>query len=72
VCQGAYGPGWKSTSYPSLSKYTDKSINKFYDAFTDAGITVVPDPIKDTVREVHTSNVPVYKKWISFINNNGN
>ena len=70
VCQGAYGPGWKSTPYPSLAKYTDKYISKFYSAFTDAGITVVPNPIKDTVREVHTPNVPVYKKWALFINNN--
>ena len=72
VCQGAYGPGWKSTPYPSLAKYTDKYINTFYSAFTDAGITVVPYPIKDTVTEVHTPNVPVYKKWVSFINNNAN
>lgn len=72
VCQGAYGLGWKSTPYSSLSKYTDKYINTFYKAFTDAGITVVPYPIKDTVTEVHTPNVPVYKKWVSFINNNAN
>jgi len=72
VCQGAYGPKWKSTGAPSLAKYTDKYISKFYGAFTDAGITVVPYPIKDTVIEVHTPNVPVYKKWALFINNNAN
>jgi peptidoglycan hydrolase-like protein with peptidoglycan-binding domain len=72
VCQGAYGPGWKSTPYPSLAKHTDKYVNTFYEAFADAGITVVPYPIKDTVTEVHTPNVPVYKKWVSFINNNAN
>ena len=72
VCQGAYGPGWKSTSYPSLSKYTDKYISTFYGAFKDAGITVVPYPIKDTVKNVHDPDVPVYKKWISFINNKAN
>ena len=72
VCQGAYGPGWKNTGAPSLAKYTDKYINTFYSAFTDAGITVVPYPIKDTVLNVHSPSVPVYKKWVSFINNNAN
>jgi len=72
VCQGAYGPGWKNTEAPSLAKYTDKYISKFYSAFTDAGIIVVPYPIKDTVKNVHSPNVPVYKKWALFINNNAN
>jgi hypothetical protein len=72
VCQGAYGPKWKSTGAPSLAKYTDKYIDTFYSAFTNAGITVVPYPIKDTVLNVHSPSVPVYKKWALFINNNAN
>jgi hypothetical protein len=71
VCQGAYGPGWKSTKYPHLANYTDKYMSNFYNAFAAAGITVVPYPIKDTVTELHTPTVPVYKKWGSYINSAG-
>jgi GH24 family phage-related lysozyme (muramidase) len=71
VCQGAYGPKWKSTKYPHLANYTDQYISSFYNAFAAAGITVVPYPIKDTVLNVHAPSVPVYKKWGSYINSNG-
>lgn len=71
VCQGAYGPRWKSTKYPHLANYTDQYMISFYNAFAAAGITVVPYPIKDTVLNVHTPSVPVYKKWGSYINSHG-
>ena len=70
VCQGAYGPKWKNTSYPHLANYTDQYMINFYNAFAAAGITVVPFPIKDTVTQLHTPSVPVYKKWGSYINSN--
>ena len=71
VCQGAYGPKWKNTKYPHLANYTDQYMINFYNAFAAAGITVVPYPIKDTVLNVHTPSVPVYKKWGSYINSHG-
>ena len=71
VCQGAYGPGWLISDYPNLGKITDKTVTAFYNAFAAAGITVVPYPIRDTVKNVHTPSVPVYKKWGSYINANG-
>ena len=70
VCQGAYGPKWKNTKYPHLANYTDQYMINFYNAFAAAGITVVPYPIRDTVTELHTPTVPVYKKWGSYINSN--
>lgn len=70
VCQGAYGDGWKKIKpyHKTLGDVTQTQVDKFYDAFKNAGIIVVPYPIKDTVTEVHNPSVPVYKKWKKFIN----
>jgi len=68
VCQGAYGPNWINSPYPHIAKITDATVATFYNAFAAAGITVVPNPIRDTVTDVHTPSVPVYKTWAAYIN----